>query len=371
MINDERLKRNFLEITALEGVSRNESGAMNEIKKRLDRLGVEYAQDSAGEKFAGDCGNVIARIPGTADGEGFFLAAHVDTIASSAGKPYIRDGVFYSDGKTVLGADDRAGVAVMLEVTETLLNSDVSYPDIELVFLVGEEIGLYGSRFLDYSLLNSKYGFVIDSSADLGKVVSHAPDHHSCAITVTGKPAHAAIAPELGIHAIKMAAEGIYKTDIGRVSDNSTMSIGVISGGTKTNVVPEKVEIMGEIRSLDSTEIPGLKERFERPFKEAAETYGGTVSFEWEEEYGGFNIKPESPFSLRVAAGYRACGIEPEFIKFVGGSDANNFNARGLPTFNLGQGYKKNHSNEEYLKVDDLLGIARVVIELAKGAVRT
>ncbi len=366
MINHERLIKNFLEITAIEGVSRNEAGVMNEIQKRLDELGIGYVQDKAGEKFDGNCGNLIARIPGTIPGEAFCFSAHVDTIQSSCGTPYIKDGVIYSDGKTVLGADDRAGAAIMLEAVESAFEQKIDFPDIELLFLVGEEIGLFGSRFLDYSLVKSKYGFVIDSSADLGKIVSHAPDHSSCKIEVFGKASHAAIAPEQGIHAIKIAADGIHNTELGRVSENSTVSIGVINGGTKTNITPEHVEVQGEIRSLDKSETPVYKEKLEANFKNAAEQYGGSVKFEWQEEYSGFKLEDNSRIIEWISSALTNAGIDPEPIKFVGGSDANNFNQNGIQTVNLGLGYKKNHSNEEYIKVDDLVGMGNTVLEIIK-----
>ncbi|MFC1477218.1 M20/M25/M40 family metallo-hydrolase [candidate division KSB1 bacterium] len=366
MINHERLRRNFLELTVIEGVSGNEERIMNEIKGRLDRLDIQYAQDDAGNGFGGECGNVIAFIPGTEKGKPFFMSAHVDTISSSSGKPVIREGVFYSDGSTILGADDRAGVAAMLEAAEAVIEHNIPHTGLELLFLVGEEIGLCGSKYLDYDLIKSASGFVLDSSADLGKVVSHAPTHSSCRITVRGKAAHGAIAPELGIHAIKIAADAIHNIEVGRVTDNTTVSIGTIKGGTKVNVVPDFVEIKGEIRSLDEAEIPEYTQKIETCFRDAAEHYGGSIDIEWKSEYKGFKLDEGHNVIRWIIRAMEQADVIPGLIKFIGGSDANNFNRHGIPTINLGLGYKKNHSNEEYMKVDDLIGITEIVMELIR-----
>jgi len=366
MVNKERLLDDFLEFTAIEGVSRNEAEVINDVKRRLDKLGIRYTVDNAGEKFGGNSGNLIAYFPGTVPGKTFCLSAHVDTISSSAGKPYEKDGVIYSDGKTVLGADDRAGAAAMLEAVQCVIEQGVDHPDIELLFLVGEEIGLFGSKYLDYGKLKSTYGFVLDSSADPGKIVSHAPTHMSCGITVRGKAAHAAIAPELGVHAIKIAAEGIYNTKVGRITDDSTVSIGVINGGTKTNVVPDLVEIAAEVRGLNKEEVPGHKATLENNFKAAAEKYGGEVSFDWNTEYNGFKLGEDSGIISLTKKAMKSAGLEPELIKFVGGSDANNFNENGITSVNLGFGYKKNHSNEEYMKVDFLNSMTEVIFEVIR-----
>lgn len=366
MINKDRLIENFLMLTALDGVSRNERFAMDEIKRQLEQMGVVCFEDSAGEKFEGNCGNVIARIPGTIPGEPFFFSAHVDTIQPSNGSPHIKDGVFYSDGNTILGADDRAGVAAMIEAVQTAKEQNTRHTGIELLFLVGEEVGLFGSKFIDYNRIESKNGFVLDSSADLGKIVSRAPTHLSCKIEIKGQAAHAAIAPEQGVHAIKIASEAIHNTELGRVSGNTTVSIGTINGGTKSNIIPDRVEIDGEIRCLDDSEIPVYKAKLERNFTEAANKHGGKFEIKWEQEYSGFMIHESANLVTWICEAMKNTGIEPELIKFIGGSDANNFNQKGIPTVNLGIGYKKNHSKDEYMSVDDLVGITKAAYEVIK-----
>lgn len=367
MIDSKRLIGNFLSLASIEGVSSEEQEAMEEVKRRLDRLGIEHTQDNAGERFGGSCGNVIAKVPAAGSaGAPFFMSAHVDTIQSSKGTPHIKDGVIYSDGNSVLGADDRAGVAQILEIIESAREQNLEHPDITLLFLVGEEIGLYGSKYLDYSQINCSFGFVFDSSADFGKIVSHAPTQLSFVINVLGKAAHGAIAPELGIHAIKIAAEAIAKTNVGRVDTDSTVSIGTIHGGTKINVIPDRVEIKGEIRSLNDARIPEYQKKIVNTFERTARGSGGKVTFKWDEAYKGFKLEEGHPLIRWILQAMRNSNIEPELIPFIGGSDANNFNANGIPTVNLGQGYKKNHSTEEYIAINDLAGLAQVGYEIIK-----
>jgi len=364
MINKERLLDGFLSLTEIEGVSKDEVKVMDEIKKRLDRLGIRYDEDVAGQKFGGNCGNLVARVPGKLSGDPFFFSAHVDTILSSNKMPQVKDGVVYSSGKTILGADDRAGVAVILEAVESAKEKKINHPDIELLFLVGEEIGLLGSKYLDYSLVKSKFGFVLDSSADPGKIIAHAPSHISCTVSIKGKSAHAAVAPETGVHAIKIAAEGIFNTEVGRVSDNTTVSIGVIKGGSKTNIIPDNVEIKGEIRSLTDNELPVHRKIFEKNFINAADKFGGEVEIEWKEEYNGFKIDESSHIACWIRQAIENAGIRPELIKYLGGSDANNFNRNEIPTVNLGVGFKKVHSNDEYIPIDNLTAAARIAFEV-------
>ncbi len=371
MINKERLLKNYISLTCIEGVSKIEKVVMEEVINRLEELGIDYEFDKANRKTGGNCGNLIAHIKGNFEkGSPFFFSAHVDTIMSSACTPVIKDGVIYSDGNVVLGADDRAGVAAMLEAVETAIENGLSYPDIDLLFLVCEEIGLLGSKYLDFSKVNGKYGFVIDSSADVGKVIYKAPTHYSCEITIKGKAAHAAIAPELGVHTIKIAADAISKTEVGRVTGDTTVSIGTIQGGIKTNVIPEQTDIKGEIRSLNVDEIPVFRKKLENTFKKSAEEYGGKCSFEWKKEYIGFSLEEDSEIIKWITKSMENAGIKPELIPFIGGSDANNYNEKGIPAINLGLGYKKNHSSEEYLKVDDLTGITNVCYEIIRQSTK-
>lgn len=367
MIDRKRLIENFLFLTSIEGISREEREAMEDMKSRLDKLGIKHTQDSAGERFGGSCGNVIAKVPATGSaGAPFFMSAHVDTIQSSKGAPQIKEGVIFSDGNSVLGADDRAGIAQILEIIESAQEHNLEHPEITLLFLVAEEIGLYGSKYLDYSKIDCSFGFVFDSSADFGKVVSQAPTQLSFIINVLGKAAHGAIAPELGVHAIKIAADAIAKTDVGRVDPDSTVSIGTIHGGTKTNVIPDMVEIKGEIRSLNDARIPEYEKKIINTFEGAARDFGGKVTFKWDEAYKGFKLEESHPLIQWILQAMRNSNIEPELIPFIGGSDANNFNANGIPTINLGQGYKKNHSTEEYIAIGDLEGLAQVGYEIIK-----
>ncbi|MCP4726481.1 MAG: M20/M25/M40 family metallo-hydrolase [bacterium] len=367
MINEERLIQNFLSLTKIEGISKNEREVADELKKRLDKLNIPYEEDDAGKKISGNCGNLIAALPGTdAKGITFCFTGHMDTIASSHCEPEIRDGVIYSDGKAVLGADDRAGIAAALEAVEAAKELNLNYPDIELIFLVAEEIGLLGSRNIDFSRLKSKYCFVLDSSSSVGKIIRNAPTHMSFSIEIKGKSAHAAIAPQDGVNAIKIAAEAISNIDVGRINEDTTVNFGTIKGGTKTNNVPDLVEIEGELRSLSAEKIPAEQAKIEKAYHSAAEKYGGKCIFDWDKEYSGFLLDEDNAIIDWVRNAMRLADVKPELTQVLGGSDANNFNEQGIPSLNLGIGYAKNHSPDEYMPIEDLVKMANICLEIIK-----
>ncbi len=367
MIRKDRLLENFISLTSIEGVSKKEREVADEVKKRLDGLKIPYVEDDTGAKISGNCGNIIATAQGKeTKSTPFCFTAHLDTISTSYCKPVIREGVIYSDGKVVLGADDRAGIAAALEAIEAAIELDLNYPDIELIFLVAEEIGLLGSRNLDFSGLKSKYGFVLDSSSAVGKIIRNAPTHYSFEIDVRGRSAHAAIAPQDGVNAIKIAAEAIDKVNVGKVNEDTTVNIGTIKGGTKTNNVPDLVEIEGELRSLTQPKIPEEQEKIEKAFNIAAEKYGGECLFKWDLEYSGFLLDDDNVIIDWVSNAMRLAGVKPELTQVLGGSDANNFNEQGIPSVNLGVGYAKNHSPDEFMPVDDLVKMAEICLEIIK-----
>src|SRR4051794_29669543 len=239
-ISRERLLALFLDLVRIDSHSRRERGVALRLVPELEALGAEVRFDDAGTKVGGDTGNLIARIDGTVDVEPLLLSAHMDTVVPGEGVQPIIDGdVVRSDGRTVLGGDDKSGLAVICEVVRALREQRVPHGPVDVVFTICEEVGLLGARHLDLTGLRARTGLVLDSDAP-GFLVTRAPAANHMEFVVRGIEAHAGMAPERGISAIKVAAEGIAAMRLGRIDDETTANIGVIRGGAATNIVPNE-----------------------------------------------------------------------------------------------------------------------------------
>src|SRR5256886_6734020 len=251
MINQERIKNLLLELVQIDSRSRKERDVAERIKKYCEEMGAQVEIDHAGEKVGGNSGNVIARFAGTlADAQPIMMSAHMDTVVPGEGvKPIIEGDIIRSDGTTVLGGDDKSGCAVIIETIHCLQEQNIPHTPIEAVFSICEEVGLLGAKHVDVSKLKSKYGIVFDSD-DPGFLFTKGPSSNHMEFRVYGLEAHAGVAPEEGISAIKIAAEAISAMKLGRIDHETTVNIGVIEGGKATNIVTNFVVLRGEARSL-------------------------------------------------------------------------------------------------------------------------
>ena len=239
MVNSERLGERFVMLAQTDSVSRQEAVVAEKLEKILTDMGAQVVFDNAGERVGGDCGNLVAKFRGTVDADPLFLSGHMDTVEPGRGiKVVFNDGVFTSDGTTILGADDKSALAIILEVMDVIREKQLPHPPIEVVFTICEEIGLVGAKNLDYSLMDSKIGYILDST-DTDGVVTRAPASTRFTINIHGRAAHAGAAPELGINAIKVAARAIDALTLGRIDGETTCNIGKIQGGKATNIIPE------------------------------------------------------------------------------------------------------------------------------------
>jgi tripeptide aminopeptidase len=257
-VNHERLKNLFLELVQIDSLSRREREVALRPQREAESAGAVCSYDNAGEKVRGNIGNLIAKIPGNILGTPpFLLAAHMDTVAPGEGvKPIVDGDIVRTDGSTVLGGDDKSGCAVICEVLHRLRESGIPHGPIEAVFTICEEIGLQGARNLDLGLISAKEGLVYDSDAP-GHLVVRAPSAVSIRFTVKGLEAHAGVAPERGLSAIKIAAEAIAAMRLGRIDDETTANLGVIEGGRAGNVIPSEVVVRGEARSRNAAKLQG------------------------------------------------------------------------------------------------------------------
>lgn len=358
----------FLELIKINSPSRKEGNLAKHLKKRLLELGAEVYEDSSAVKTGSDTGNIIAVYPGNTDKPTVMLAAHMDTVPQTEEMvPLIKDGVIYSDGKTILGADDKAGIAVILSVLK-VLQEDQSIPhgQIEVLLTVQEEVGLIGVKNLDYKL-KSEYGYVLDGDGPVGTVVNASPSHITLEITVEGKAAHAGLAPETGINAIVVASEAIASIPSGRIDEETTSNFGIISGGRARNIVAERVDITAEVRSRNKEKLEKETDKVLNKFRDVAAKHKAKVNFNKELAYESFTIDPKHPVIANVIKAGANLGIEVKLEATGGGLDANILNARGIPCIALGLGNGKPHTSEEYLEIEEIEKAVDLIIEILKG----
>ena len=370
MINNQRLLDTFLTLVCINGPSGNEAKVAEYIKQSLTELEIPWQEDRAGSTFGGNSGNIIATLEGINNLPEIFLCSHMDTIQPTLRlNPTIgKDGTIASDGTTILGADDRAGIAIILEIVRTIKENAIDTLPINLIFTVAEEIGMFGSKYLSVGKINSKIGFVFDSSADPGKIITTAPAAVKVKIKIKGKAAHAAVQPEQGINAITIACNAIAKMKVGRISNTCTVNFGVIKGGTLINVIPEEVEIDGEIRSLLEPELLDQINLMQSIFEETTKQGGGKLEFLITRKYYSFNLAEDNDVVVIAKNAIEKTGSVPVSIKYTGGSDANVFNALGIPTVNLGIGFRNVHSDSEFIPSSNLLKAACIGLEIVNSS---
>lgn len=371
MINQQRLVDTFLELVRVNSPSRHENAVMDIAQAHLERLGFTVERDDAGEKIGGDTGNIIARRAGTTNATPVFFNAHIDTVQPTDGIVVVQeDSVIKTDGTTILGADDKAGVACILEALASLTEDNAPMAPTEVIITICEEIGLHGARLLDPARVTARSGWVVDSG-QLNAVIVRAPSQDQIHATITGKAAHAGARPEDGINAITVAAKAIAAMPQGRLDTETTANVGVIKGGQATNIVPPTCKVDAEARSHDPAKLAAQTAAMVKAFKDAAAEMGASVDVQVDRMFNAFQL-PEDSHEVKVAsAALRSLGIEPELHATGGGMDANYFHEKGLKCTVVGCGYKDIHSVDENIAVEDFVVGAKIVeaimIEAAKG----
>ncbi len=365
-IDEERLVETFRELAKINGPSRAERPVADYLRRACSRIGLEVEEDGAAAEIGGDCGNLLVRIPGRDPGRpGLIFSSHLDTILPTEKLEVVeKDGVFYSGGETILGADNRAGVAVLLEIARILAGSGGSPVPLELLFTVAEEKGLLGAKALKPGWLRGRLAYVLDSDGPVGKIVNGAPHGVKIAVTVRGKAAHAGIDPESGVNAVVIAARAIAAMKLGRVDGVTTANIGTITGGQAANIVPELVDVIGEVRSLREKNLRRQVDHMEGCFREAAAAAGGEIVFFSRPDYPGYYYPAESPPILLFRRALERLGIGIERESSCGASDANIIKGLGIDALVIAVGYLKPHTSEESLPRRELVNAARLIREL-------
>lgn len=325
----------------------------------LADLGVAAIEDGAAPGARAGAGNLIATIPGQRD-EYLFMCAHLDTVPHDDQIEVVNDeGVFRSAGATILGADNKAAVAVLVE----LAARHVAAPPevgIELVFTVAEEDGLRGAKELDRTALRSRRGFVIDHASPIGEVITAAPTYHRLNAEFSGLEAHAGIKPEAGHSAIAAAATAVGAMSLGRLDAETTANVGVIEGGTASNVVAGQCRIDGEARSLDEARAGEAVGAMVDACTWGASEHGCDVDVEVTEMFRGYRVGAGSELVSIASVALRRCGHEPRDVATGGGSDANALTALGLECVLLANGTEANHTPEESVAANRIVQMLEV-----------
>lgn len=368
MVNKERLVDEFLQLVKIDSLSCKERKMCDTLKLKLEGMGYAPIEDAAGQKVGGDSGNILCTVKGSKNVPAVLLAAHMDTVVPGLGKKPVIDGdLIKSDGTTVLGGDDAAGIAVILETLKVLKEKNIEHGDIQIAFTIAEEIGLLGAKNLDYTKIYAKYGFILDSDGRIGCACVKAPSQNKISAVVRGKAAHAGMEPEKGISAFSIMADAISNMKLGRIDEETTANIGMINGGVATNIVCDRVEIEGEARSRSQEKLEAQTRHMQECFEKAAAKWGGQVEFKSVMEYPAFNIKKDSDIVKILENAAAASGFEFEAVATGGGSDTNIFNSKGIEAVDLSVGMEKVHSVDEQISLTDMVNAVEFLIGIIQN----
>lgn len=370
-MSDERLLATFLDLVRIDSPSGFEAQCAAYCASALEAAGCTVRFDASAAVTRSDVGNLIAELPGTVPGV-LALSAHMDCVEPCRGvEPRIIDGIIGSAGDTVLGADDKVGLAATIEMIRRFAESDEDHPTIKAIFTVQEELGLVGAKALDPADAACDLCLVLDADGTPGGIVVAAPTHYTFVAEFVGRAAHAGVQPELGISAIHMAADAITRMELGRLDDATTANIGSIRGGSATNVVTARCEVTGECRSLHRPRVDALKSAMDAALKAAAQEAGGSVDVTWNLEYEGFLLEGDDPAVVLVSAACEDVGVEPRTYSTGGGSDANVLAGMGVDTLALACGMTGVHGTHERLTVADMETLTALVTSVARRMARS
>jgi tripeptide aminopeptidase len=369
MINNDRVLNEFLELVQIDSETKYETEIAGILKKKFTDLGVEVYEDDTKDVTGHGAGNLVCTLQGTKEGvDTIYFTSHMDTVVPAKGvKPEVKDdGYIYSDGTTILGADDKAGLATMIEAIRVLKENNISHGTIQFIITAGEESGLVGAKALDSSLVKAKYGFALDSDGKVGNIIVAAPTQAKVKATILGKTAHAGVAPEKGVSAITIASKAISKMPLGRIDEETTANIGRFEGGQATNIVCDRVDVLAEARSLVSEKMEAQVEKMKNAFETTASEMGGKAEVDVQVMYPGFKFGEGDEVVEVAKRAAEKIGRPSELLTSGGGSDANVIAGFGVPTVNLAVGYEEIHTTNERMPVEELVKLSELVVAIIK-----
>lgn len=367
-----RLVEEFMELVQIDSETKHEEVIAPILINKLEEMGFDVVQDDAHTRNGHGAGNIIATLKGSLDVEPIYFTVHMDTVVPGKGiKPEIReDGYIYSDGTTILGADDKAGMAALFEMARRLKEQNIAHGTIQFIITAGEESGLVGAKELDPSMIIAKYGFAVDSNGKVGEIVVAAPYQARIEAKIIGKTAHAGVEPEKGISAITLAAKSIAKMKLGRLDEETTANIGRFEGGKATNIVCDEVYILAEARSIDEVKLNAQTAHMKETFESVSQELGGRAEVDVKIMYPGFRVTEADKVVQVAMEAARAVNREPKLGISGGGSDANVIAGFGIPTVNLAVGYEEIHTTNERMPIEELEKLADYLVEIVKNTAK-
>jgi tripeptide aminopeptidase len=370
MVQEKRLVEEFMELVQIDSETKNEKQIGKVLTDKFSGLGLKVYEDDTTEKTGHGAGNLIITLEASEGMEHIpviYFTSHMDTVVPGKGiKPKIHDdGYIRSDGTTILGSDDKAGLAAMLESIRLLKEQNIQHGKIQFVITVGEEAGLVGALALDSKLMEAKFGYALDSNLKVGNIAVAAPYQARIDIKINGRSAHAGVNPEDGISAIQVAAKAISRIPLGRIDKETSANIGSFEGVGPTNIVCDHVVIKAEARSIIIEKLNKQLETMEQTFIKVAEEFGATAEYKVEITPGFYFNEEDSVVKLAMRA-IEKIGRTPSTFHSGGGSDANIFNGMGIPTINLAVGYENIHTKKEQMPIEELLKTAELVVAIIK-----
>jgi tripeptide aminopeptidase len=360
----------FTELATIPSPPGEERAVADVVATYLRNCALDVDEDDAGAQIGATAGNLYSRLEATTAGTPIFLCAHLDTVPPVGRiEPVVDDeGFVRNAGGTILGADDKAAVAVMLEATRRVLAERRPHAGIELLFTPKEEVGLIGATAFDESRLVARHGFVYDQAAPIGDVILGAPFSQALEVKFHGQASHAGMHPDEGRNAIVAAARAIADLRLGRVDEETTANVGVIRGGTAGNIVADWCTFQAEARSHDERKLADLVQEMVDAFSFAASLTDCRVDVEARKSYRGYRFKKDDEVVCLAAAALARTGYEARYGLSGGAADANVFNERGLQCLNLANGMVDIHTANERIAVADLDAMVDVTLALVDAA---
>jgi tripeptide aminopeptidase len=360
----------FTELCATPSPPGEERAVADRVIRELRALGLDVEEDESGAAIGSTTGNLLCRLPGRlAGGTPIFFCAHLDTVPPQGPlQPVVEDDVVRNAGGTILGADNKSAVVAIVEAARRIVEEGRPHAGVELLFTPKEEVGLLGAGAFDHTKLEAELGFVYDQAAPVGDVIMGAPHQSSMLVRFHGRPAHSGMVPEEGRSAIVAAAKAIADLRLGRLDEETTANVGLITGGSARNIVPEWCELEAEARSHDARKLAELVQEMLDTFAFAASVTDCTLETEVSETYRGYRFKDSDPVVQLARTALERCGYELVPTLTGGGADANVFNAKGLPCLNLANGMREIHTADEHIAVADLDAMVEVTLALVDAA---
>lgn len=370
-MNAQRLLNEFFELVQIDSETKDERQIADFLTTKLQELGFDVVEDDSAQRSGHGAGNLIATLKGTVpNADSIYFTCHMDTVVPGIGiQPVLKDdGYIYSDGTTILGADDKAGIAALFEMMRVVKEQKIEHGDIQLIITAGEESGLAGAKEMSKEQIQADYGYAVDSDGKVGGIVTAAPYQAKVAAKIYGKTAHAGVAPEKGVSAINIAAKSISAMSLGRIDEETTANIGSFHGGKATNIVCDEVTIIAEARSIQSEKLEHQLTHMKETFERVATEMGGQAEVDIQHAYPGFSFTEDAAVVQTAVQAIQNIDRTPALLTSGGGSDGNIFNGFGIPTVTLSVGYEEIHTTNERMPVEELEKLTELLIEIVRVA---